>query len=242
MIAMGDWHAWADRILTSRLATILAAIFLVLVPTLFSVFTEWTEWDALPRVVIVVAWFSAAAFAAVSTARQSEHVEALVGEPLTRQEKEREAAGGRLIRALLNPEETGFPGHYVFRVFVMDETSGRLLPAFESEGIDVASQGWAPGQGATGLAWSSNNRVLIHGEAVSDATHGLSPEQRERYEHLQVVAAMPIRTARDRVIGVLSVSSETDDGFLELPEAILAHLELSEIVARILIDILGAGE
>jgi len=36
-------------LLASRVATVLAALFLVLVPTLFSVFTEWTRWSVLPR-------------------------------------------------------------------------------------------------------------------------------------------------------------------------------------------------
>ncbi|MEA2475599.1 MAG: hypothetical protein QOE06_3514 [Thermoleophilaceae bacterium] len=192
--------------------------------------------------MVVFAWFAAAALAALSSTRQSRQVDELVGEPLTRRDQEREVAAARLIRALLSPEETGFPRHYEFRLFLMDKAAGRLLPAFESEGIDDAPEGWAPNQGATGLAWSANTRVLVRGAAVSDETHGLSPAQRKRYTKLQVVAAMPVRTVRDRVIAVLSVSSDNDDGFLDLPEAILAHLELAEVIARILIDILGGHE
>jgi hypothetical protein len=231
-----------NRLLSNRVVTLLAALFLVLVPTLFSVFTEWTSWDDAPRAAVVIAWFAAAAVAALSTTRQSRQVDELVGDPLTRRDQEREVAAARLIRALLAPEETGFPRHYEFRLFLMDKAAGRLLPAFESEGIDDAPEGWAPNQGATGLAWSANTRVLVKGAAVSDETHGLSATQQERYERLRVVGAMPVRTARDRVIGVLSVSSHDDDGFLELPEAILAHLELAQVIARILIDILGGHE
>jgi DNA-binding IclR family transcriptional regulator len=229
-------------VLTKPWITLLAALFLVLVPTLFSVFTEWTKWDALPRVIVVVAWFVAAALAALSTARQGRQVDELVGEPLTQREKERVVAAARLTRALLSPEQTGFPSHYEFRLFLMDPAVGRLLPAFESEGIDQAPEGWAPNQGATGLAWQANTRVLVKGRAVSDESYGLSATQQERYRDLAIVAAMPIRTARGRVIGVLSVSSTEDDGFLELPEAILEHLELAEVAARILVDILGMRE
>lgn len=232
----------AQRFLISGWVTLVAALFLVLVPTLFSVFTEWTKWDVLPRVAVVVAWFVAATLAAVSTTRQSRQVDELVGESLSRRDEEREVAAARLISALLAPGQADFPRDYSFRLFLMDETTGRLLPAFEPEGIDPASEGWAPGQGATGLAWATNSRVLVEGPAVFDASHGLSQAQQDRYKDLAVVAAMPVRTVRDKVIGVLSVSSAINDGHLRSPDAILEHLALAEIVARILVDMLGVRE
>ena len=229
-----------SRIAELRGAIFGAAVFLVLVPTVFAVFPECEKWADWVRACILLAWILVALLAGWSTALQGQRIEQLAGGPLTRREKLREAAVARLIRALLLPDSSGFPEHYEFRLFLLDESSDRMVPAFASTGFE-SSQGWARGQGATGLAWNANSRVLIRGAHVADATYGLTAEQQARYSHLAVVAAMPVRTARDRVIGVLAVSSATDDGFLDGHEAVLAHVELSGVVGRLLVDMLGGG-
>lgn len=227
-------------IAAKRPVGVAAAVLVVLVPTLFSVFPKWGEWPLEARVPIVCAWLLVAAIAGFSAVLQSERVEQMATEPLNRRARLREAAAARLIRALLHPASSGFPAHYELRLFLLDQGSDRMVPAFESAGI-AASGGWLRGQGATGLAWSANSRVLMRGHVVSDPAYGLTAEQQQRYASLAVVAAMPVRTARDRVIGVLTISSTTDDGFLDKPAAVLAHLELAQIIGRLLIDMLGGG-
>jgi hypothetical protein len=226
------------RWLPRRPVAVVLAVFLVLVPTAFTVFPHWGMWSLGVRIPVIGSWILAAAIAGWTTVLQSERVEALAAAPVERRDKLREVAAARLLRALLLPESSGFPNHYEFRLFVEDRASGRMVPAFESTGI-ADSEGWKRGQGATGLAWNANNRVLLRGRAVYDSTYGLTPSQQARYRDLAVVASMPVRTARDRVIAVLSVSSSHDDRFLDTPGALLAHLELAEVAGRILVDILG---
>lgn len=225
-----------NKLATNRRAAVLAGLLLVLVPTLFSLFPEWQDWAVGVRVAVLLVWVGSAVLVVTATTRQSEQVEDLVGEPSDHREVQREAAGRRLIRALLGGRPTTMPDSYEFRLFLPNE-EGTLMPSFESsEGIEP-SEGWAPGRGATGTAWERNSYVVVAGENVSDATYGLTPEQQQRYRSLQVVASAPVQNARGRAIGVLSVSSINDDGRLRSPEGLAEHVELAQVVARILIDI-----
>lgn len=238
MVAKHVVLRWWEWLLRTRAVTVAGALLLVLVPTLFSVFPEWAEWNVLLRAGITLLWLGVAAIVASGAARQSERVEALVRDPLRRQEKARELAAARLIRAVLTPPHTGFPPHFEFRVFLYDEGEDRLLPSFEPDAIEN-SVGWEIGQGATGQAWASSSRIVAHGAKVSDATFGLSPGQQERYRELQVVAAEPIFGPFGRLLGVLTASSRVDDAFVDTPEGIDAHKELAAVVGQALLDFLG---
>ena len=58
-----------------------------------------------------------------------------------------------------------------------------------------------------------------------------------RTEDLQVVAAHPLRDERGDPIGVLSASSDNDDGTFATPHGLEALTELAIIVSRVLIDL-----
>jgi hypothetical protein len=218
---------------------IVAGLLLLLIPTLFSVFPEWTRWSDPVRIAIVALWFATAVLGVTSAARQSRQVEELVGEPLRRRQVDREVAGAELVRLLLTPTAMGLPAHYEARLFLPDD-SGRLMPSFEREDIEAA-EGWEPGQGATGIAWQRNTYAFAENEEVSDDTLRLDQQQQQRYRRLNVVASMPVQDARGRAIGVLSISSPVNDGKLLTPAAVERHAELARIVGRVLIDILRLG-
>lgn len=101
----------------------------------------------------------------------------------------------------------------------------------------MQSDGWRSGTGVTGKAWERNSYVIAMGAAVSDGTYDLTTEQQHRHAALAVVAGTPVQNARGKPLAVLSVSSEAQDGPLERPEGQALHLELAEVVARVLIDI-----
>jgi hypothetical protein len=225
------------RFLSRRETAVIAGLLLVLVPTLFSVFVEWTRWADGIRVAVVAGWLLAATLVVTATARQSEHVEELVGTPLARRKRDREVAARRLIRTLLGPGATRFPDHYELRLFLPTGPEERLMPSYERGEIDE-SDGWASGQGATGLAWSRNAYIRVEGRRVTDKAFGLTGDQVARYGALKVVAAEPVRNSRGRPIGVLSVSSKTNDGFLMSHDGLVEHIELAEVLARVLIDVL----
>jgi GAF domain len=174
-------------------------------------------------------------FVVTSTARQGVQIDDLVGDPLERRELGREAAASRLLRALLQPFAAQIPDHYELRLFLPDD-DGMLVAEYESAG-SAPSEVWKPGRGATGMAWLTNGMVIVRGTAVSDATYGLDEEQQDRYKSVQVVAANPVQNARGRRLGVLVASSEQDDAYFDRPDARLNLLALSEVVARVLVDI-----
>ena len=105
------------------------------------------------------------------------------------------------------------------------------------EPADDQSEGWEPGRGATGTAWSRRAYVYVEGAAVSDATHGLTPGQQERYRPLKAVAAAPIFNASGRVVGVLTASSTSDNHGLDSPEGQEDHTLAALLVSRLLIEL-----
>ena len=113
------------------------------------------------------------------------------------------------------------------QLFLPNE-EGELLAEYASGGRP-SSDPWPPGQGATGIAWSTNGFVRAVGHAVSDATYGLTEEQQERYRDLRVVVANPVQNARGRAIGVLVLSSREDDAYFEDPDAQLQLVALCEV-------------
>lgn len=219
-----------------RTVAVIAGLMLVLVPTLFAVFPQWSRWPVPVRICVIVIWLCAAGVVVLTGAQQTERIEDLLRPGRKRRDLARSAAGQRIIRSLLVPEATGFPADCEFRLFLPDRSGTRLLPDYESIGSSQ-SEGWEVGRGATGMAFSSASMIRVHGAAVSDATYGLTPEQQERYRDLQAVVATPVLNARVVPIGVLAVSTNSDDVFI-LGDAAAERLrELAEIVARVLIDI-----
>ncbi len=158
-------------------------------------------------------------------------------------EEERQRADARHLVAsaavdtLLHPNE-GPLADCQFRLFRYIEDQGRLLPVLEPERNPQRSEGWAPGQGATGLAWIRADYVRVEGAACSDETYGLTATQRERYKDLAVVAAAPVLNAAGDVIAVLSASTESPESGLVTEEGQEAHLALAAAMARVVVDLL----
>lgn len=228
------------RRLASRAAAVIAGILLVLVPTVFSVFPSWAEWDVLLKVLVLLLWVGAAAVGIWSSALQSERIEDPVASGRRRRREARVAAGETILQALLRPGRAGLPEHCEIRLFLPDASGRFLSPEFESTGA-APSESWEIGKGVTGAAFASNSYVRAHGDAVHDATHGLTPEQQARYRDLSVVVATPVLNARLAPIGVLTVSSEADDLSLLSAEMAAAHAQLAAAAARVVIDILRGG-
>jgi len=123
------------------------------------------------------------------------------------------------------------------QLYLHDEERELLLPILPPGHLGI-SPGFAPGQGATGVAWQTEEYVVAEGSAVADDIFGLSPEQKERYRDLAAVAAMPVTNTAGRVIGVLSAASRDSGGALLSGLGFEQHVFLAEAAARILIDLL----
>lgn len=138
---------------------------------------------------------------------------------------------------LLTDKDQGPLAGCGFHLFLYDAEVERLLPALEPAAT-LPSQGWNAGQGATGEAFRRGEYVLVTSADVHNGTYGLTIEQQERYRHLALVAAMPVKTASGRTIGVLSASTDDCSSAAGSPEGFDEHLELAVFSARVLVDLL----
>ena len=221
----------------NRAAMVLGTVWVLLIPTTFTVIPGWTRWSGWYRAFVLLLWFLAAAVVAVATDIQNRQVDELVGQAAEDRRVDREAAGKLAIRTIIQTSSLVGRGYDV-RLFLPNEDESHLTAVFEPREETGPSEGWDSGQGATGFAFANNQRVVAKGAVVWDGSYGLTAEQQDRYSNLDIVASMPIRNARDEPIGVVTVSSEDDDGFLDTPDGEDAHIELASVIARMLIDVL----
>lgn len=207
---------------------------LVALPVLFTLFPGMAELPVAVRLLTAGAWIGGLFLLQRKKSQRDDQIAELVEQPLERQSLQRQVAGEMIIPAVLR--YAGFPDVYEFRLYLFDEDAQKLVPSYEPG--HEPSTGWQVGQGITGKAWETGEYEAASGERLSAPEYGLTPEQRTRYSHLRVVAAMPVRSARNEVLAVLTGSTSEDDDYLLSPEGREQHRVLADVVARVLIDVL----
>lgn len=141
------------------------------------------------------------------------------------------AAIGRLLRP-----EVGPLAECDLHLYMFDPDVDKLMPIFERE--EGESDGWKPGVGATGVAWSTASYVLVTGSDTHNDTYGLDPSRQENYRNLTAVAATPVENAVGDVIAVLSASTKSQTHLLETTDAADEQLWLAFVMGRLLVDVL----
>ncbi len=184
---------------------------------------------------------AASAVAAEEPSAERETVAVVVDEEERQRADARHLVASAAVDTLLHPQD-GPLADCEFRLFRYMEDRGRLLPVLDPERDPHLSEGWAPGQGATGAAWDRAEYVRAEGGVCSDATYGLTASQRERYKNLAAVAAAPVLNAAGEVIAVLSASTENPESGLATEEGQEAHLALAGAMGRVLVDLLRWSE
>jgi hypothetical protein len=124
-------------------------------------------------------------------------------------------------------------------LYLPDETGMALVPVFESDRADRATDWWQVGQGLVGRAWRDREVLTARGRDVLEDLAGLPPERRERYGTLAVVAAVPVLNGSGRPIAVLAGSSADPASRLDGPEGVETLLTHADAIARVLVDLLG---
>jgi len=189
-------------------------LFLVAIPTAFSVFPQWGEWPPGIRVVVLLSWLVAATFAVWITAKgDSQRDEALNKDYEAAKRNERRTALTGQFDSLLGPRKSGFDEHYNFTVYV--PVCHYLVPIYPRI-VHTSDPSIFPiGEGATGKAWdrrAEDREFKVLGSAVSNDEHGLTKEQQRRFANFQTVAATVIRDERNHPVGVLTVIGRAADG------------------------------
>ncbi len=180
---------------------------------------------------------AASAFAAEEPSPQRDTAAIVVDEDERQRADARHLVASAAVDTLLHPKD-GPLADCEFRLFRYIDDRGRLLPVLDPERDPHRSEGWAPGQGATGVAWDRAEYVRAQGPACSDGTYGLTASQRERYKNLAIVAAAPVLNAAGDVIAVLSASTENPQAGLATEEGREAHLALAAAMGRVVVDLL----
>lgn len=127
--------------------------------------------------------------------------------------------------------------HCKFHLYLPDDT-GRLTAVLEPDDQADDLDSWSPGEGAVGQAWADNEFVLVTGDECHDETYRLTAAQQERYQDLAAIAARPVRNARGHTLGIVSAATSRGDSALVETEGFIEMALVSELLARILIDML----
>ena len=100
-------------------------------------------------------------------------------------------------------------------------------------------EGWAVGQGIVGRVWRDGDAIVARGADIMTGLDDVPEIRRERYRGLAVVVAVPVVNANDRVVAVLSAHARDPASALDSPEGLAQVLALAEVLARVLVDLLG---
>ncbi len=117
---------------------------------------------------------------------------------------------------------------------------GRVLrPVLDEPGSRRHADDWPIGHGAVGTAWRDGEIVVARGDEITAGMGSLAPERAARYRDLAVIVALPVFDAGRRPIAVLSASSRDPSHGLDSDETLSDLLAATEVVARVLVDLLG---
>ncbi len=126
-------------------------------------------------------------------------------------------------------------------MYLHEPERDELRAAFPFPGAGYADLlTFRPGDGATGLSFQKRQFILVTGDAVSNATHGLTPAQRQHFASYRVVVATPIWREGLRPIGVLTAISEENDGHFDKDSSVAALRELADVIGVVLTSVYGA--
>jgi signal transduction protein with GAF and PtsI domain len=126
-------------------------------------------------------------------------------------------------------------------LYLPDDEQRLLVTALEHD-LDrsrFGREGWAVGQGIVGRVWRDGDAIVARGVDIVTALGDLAEAYREPYEDLAVLVAVPIVNANDRTIGVLTAHADNQETRLDSPEGLAQLLALAEVLARVLVDLLG---
>jgi hypothetical protein len=188
-------------------------------------------------------WTLAAVVGAAAGLRQGEAIEDLIIRAHHSRSVLREESAARLLHLLLTPE--GELGRYEWRLFVPDpdDRDNLVVPPFAPVKSNTV---WPVGQGVTGVAYETGEPQYAFGQEIETSfpvePGVLDPDREARHAQLKVVAAMPLTSARGRVIGVLTASSNADLDHIATVEAAREHSRMADAAARVLIDMLDHRE
>lgn len=151
---------------------------------------------------------------------------------------EANALAARKLVELLRNDLPGALAGGRLHLYYPDDDAGMLMPVLEPAGSPSSGDGWRPGDGAVGQAWTLCEVVAVHGDEIVAGLSGLDPARRARYASTTAVIAAPLLNAYGVPVGVVSVSVDRPGAQFD-DEAKFAIWEVAEVLARAVISLLG---
>lgn len=206
---------WLQRSPWSRRRTVGVGLFLLAVPTFFTVIPGWTTWSGWWRGGVLLVWVVLAAVAIAAQTRRDEKITSLAEDTDTQRRHLRSASAYFILEQLLRTGVSGMPDKYEFTVYVRDRDILRpVFPALQLRPGEPDLRIFGIGDGATGSAWKDDRTFVVTGEKVHTSRHGLSDAQQEFFKDYLTVAATPITFMGGR-IGVLTALGKEDDRYFD---------------------------
>ncbi len=228
------WNRRSRR--TQRLVALSAALALVAVPTIWTIFPWLAQIWILWRTLVLAAWGFAAGLIVYTSDRQGCQLDEMMGELERHRRKDRKKAGDVAIGLLL---QGSVLRSHDLSLDVYLPTGNEKVRVEYSSRVPLEPVEWTLPTGATGLAFASGRRVYASGESARDETYLLTEKEQAEAANLEVVAALPIRNEALRTIGVLSAYGDSNDSWIDTPEGRAEHEALAASIARLFIDVCG---
>jgi hypothetical protein len=216
---------------------------LIAVPTLFTVFAfEFTDLAHWIKALVVVLWTVAATIFVYQGLRRDESISDLTVEVAQQRDNTRTVAWGLVFDSLLTTGHV-FRDNYEFMAYLFVPNTGMLEPIWPRgmPSDEKALFSFAPGKGATGLAWKVRDLIVVTGAAVWDDTHALTEAQQERWRDHHAVAATPIWSDVQVALGVLTGISRVNDAYFDEPEGQALLREVAATLGLVLRATSGGG-
>lgn len=217
-----------------------AAFVLVAIPSLFGFFPEMGTWPFGVRALVATGWIGIVVASVAVGTKRDVRLARIVETAARQRDQLRLRATEDILSALLRPGTKDIPSTYRFTVYLHEPERDELRAAFPFPAGSADLLTFRPGDGATGLAFQKRQLILVTGDAVSNATHGLTPGQRQHFSSYRVVVATPIWREGLRPIGVLTAISEENDGHFDKDSSVAALRELADVIGVVLTSVYGA--
>jgi hypothetical protein len=222
---------------------LVAGVLAVGIPAATTIFSF--EWNGVPKLVKVAAavmWAVSAVVLVVKGVRHDTQVSSIANETRTAREQIRNLAEATIYDALLR---CGYrlPEDWEFTAYIFNRDTNRLEPVWPRPHDDPqwSVKCFEPGKGATGLAWKYGALIVKYGDEVSDATHGLDPEQQKAFAEYRTVAAAPIYSDAQDKVGVLSCITRKDSSYFDDFQGQAVLRETATTLGCVLTNISTAG-
>lgn len=233
----------AKKLDVRRLTAVALGVFLLAVPTVFTVYPALAQSRSAIRLGLMILWALVAVALSWVTVKRDDQISKLTAAKRDRIRQARLLAFRRTLAIICRPGAFGMPANCEVTVYMPDDNDNLtpVYPRWNSYENGPDPRVFRPGTGATGTAWEDEGLMTVRKAAVSDGHYDLSTTQQKYFNKFQSVAATVVFDAYDEKVGVVTVLSEDDNAPILDDEACQALLgELATVLGVLMTEVYPA--